>query len=101
MSRDDHVRLKDKKQIPVTIRLVANAAYWLAQYPNREGATNGTLATFLKSIRLNLTANGPAAVLIVLIICVAAQGILAGQADRAMSFMYVVLGFVLVSGGRE
>jgi hypothetical protein len=60
-----------------------------------------TLATFLKSIRLNLTANGPAAVLIVLIICVAALGILAGQADRAMSFMYVVLGFVLVSGGRE
>ncbi len=60
-----------------------------------------TLTTILKSIRLNLTASGPAAVLIVLIICVAALGIFAGQADRAMSFMYVVLGFVLVSGGRE
>jgi hypothetical protein len=60
-----------------------------------------TLTTILKSIRLNLTASGPAAVLIVLIMCVAALGIFAGQADRAMSFMYVVLGFVLVSGGRE
>jgi hypothetical protein len=58
------------------------------------------IATFLKSIRLNLTASGPAAVLIVLIICVAALGIFAGQADRAMSFMYVVLGFILVSGNR-
>lgn len=60
-----------------------------------------TLIAIFKSIRLNLTASGPAAVLIVLIICVAALGIFAGQADRAMSFMYVVLGFVLVSGGRE
>lgn len=60
-----------------------------------------TLIAIFKSIRLNLTASGPAAVLIVLIMCVAALGIFAGQADRAMSFMYVVLGFVLVSGGRE
>ncbi len=60
-----------------------------------------TLAALFKTIRLNLTASGPAAVLIVLIMCVAALGIFAGQADRAMSFMYVVLGFVLVSGGRE
>ncbi len=60
-----------------------------------------TLAALLKNIRLNLTASGPAAVLIVLILSVAALGVFAGQADRAMSFMYVVLGFVLVSGGRE
>jgi hypothetical protein len=58
------------------------------------------ITTFLKSIRLNLTASGPAAVLIVLIICVAALGIFSGQADRSISFMYVVLGFVLVSGDR-
>jgi hypothetical protein len=58
------------------------------------------ITSFLKSIRLNLTANGPAAVLIVLIICVAALGIFAGQADRSMSFMYIVLGFILFSGNR-
>lgn len=60
------------------------------------------ISTFLKSIiKLNLTANGPAAVMIVLILSVTALGIFAAQADRAMSFMYVVLGFVLVTGGRS
>lgn len=60
------------------------------------------ISTFLKSlIKLNLTASGPAAVMIVLILSVAALGIFAAQADRAMSFMYIVLGSVLVTGGRS
>ena len=60
------------------------------------------ISTFLKSIiKLNLTASGPAAVMIVLILSVMALGIFAAQADRAMSFMYIVLGFVLVTGGRS
>jgi hypothetical protein len=60
------------------------------------------LSTFLKNIiKLNLTASGPAAVMIVLIICVTALGIFSAQADRAMNFMYIVLGFVLVTGGRN
>lgn len=60
------------------------------------------ISTFLKSIiKLNLTASGPAAVMIVLILSVTALGIFAAQADRAMNFMYIVLGFVLVTGGRS
>jgi hypothetical protein len=60
------------------------------------------ISTFLKSIiKLNLTASGPAAVMIVLILSVTALGIFAAQADRAMSFMYIVLGFLLVTGERN
>lgn len=60
------------------------------------------ISTFLKSIiKLNLTASGPAAVMIVLILSVTALGIFSAQADRAMNFMYIVLGFVLVTGGRS
>jgi hypothetical protein len=70
-------------------------------WSNIYGVQMDDITTFLKSIRLNLTASGPAAVLIVLIICVAALGILADQANRAMSFVYVVLRFILVSGGRD
>ena len=72
----------------------------LSSYSDMYGVQVDGITTFLKSIRLNLSATGPTAALIVLIICVAALGIFGGQADRAMSFMYVVLGFILVSGNR-
>lgn len=60
------------------------------------------ISNILKNIRLNLTAVGPSAVLIVLILSVAALGIFgAGElADRAMGFMYfmgAIVGVTLAS----
>ncbi len=54
------------------------------------------LSKIFKSIRLNLAAVGPSAVLIVLILSVTALGIFgAGElADRAMGFMFVLAGMV-------
>lgn len=57
------------------------------------------LLAILRNIKISLTAVGPAAVLVVLILCVTALGIFGSGplADRAMSFMYVLAGMVGVS----
>jgi len=54
------------------------------------------LSKIFKNIRLSLTAVGPSAVLIVLILSVAALGIFGTSelADRAMGFMFVLAGMV-------
>jgi hypothetical protein len=61
-----------------------------------EGKTMETLSAILRNIKISLTAVGPAAVLIVLILSVTALGIFGTGplADRAMGFMYVVAGMV-------
>jgi hypothetical protein len=58
-----------------------------------------TLLAILRNIKISLTAVGPAAVLIVLILSVTALGIFGTGplADRAMSFMYVLSGMLGVS----
>ncbi len=57
------------------------------------------LLAILRNIRISLTAAGPAAVLIVLILCVTALGIFGTGplAERAISFMYLLAGIVGVS----
>jgi hypothetical protein len=59
----------------------------------------GMLSATLRNIKISLTATGPAAVLIVLILSVTALGIfgLGPLADRAMSFMFFLGGSLGVS----
>jgi hypothetical protein len=58
-----------------------------------------TLLAILRNIKINLTAAGPAAVLIVLILSVTALGIFGTGplAEKAISFMYLLAGIVGVS----
>lgn len=58
-----------------------------------------TLLAIPRNIKISLTAAGPAAVLIVLILSVTSLGIFGSGslADSAMSFMYVLAGMMGVS----
>jgi hypothetical protein len=70
-----------------------------AQNTSGQQFMEAPLGILRKIKKISLTAFGPAAVLIVLILSVTALGIFGSEplADRAMNFMYVLAGMLSVS----